>query len=266
MITTDAKLIRATTNGQHVDAPEVLDKATDDTQCLQNSHMDTSRTNGCSSFSKQTTSLINTESSDSKHMFGSGVRCDWLVERIGASDTVFTGEKSNTVPHTNITELLAKGTGQALRLKPKTSSCSPDATDVSVSGVSTVKFGSVVSTGIFGSGVPNDLFTSKSTPSQLADCSTQRVDGSDTGCTVVTPEVVLDELSSSSSLCGLGFVGAEDFISRLLRDEETFSVTSTDDSSTTEDNCDISTSSESKPAHLVITSLCREVTYVIETY
>ena len=265
--TTDTDVITATRNGQPADVPEVLDKETDDTECWQNSHMDTPRTNDCSSFSKQTSSLINTEhsgSSDATHMFVPGVRCDRLVERIGASDTEFTGEKSNKLPYTNITEQLAKGTGQVLRLKqPKPSSCSPDATDVLGSGVSTVKFGSVVSTGILGSGISNDLFISTSTPSQFAGCSTERVDGSDTGCTVDVPEVVFDELSSSSSLYGLGFVGAEDFISQLLRDEETPSVTSSDDRSTTGDSCDVTTSSESEPTHLVITSLCREVTPVL---
>ena len=255
-------MIKATTISQPADLAEVLDKKTDDTECLPNSHMATLRTNGCSSFSKRTTSLINTDSakcehrgsSDSTYVFGPGVRCDSLVERLGASDTVFTGEKSNEVPYTNITE----GTDQMLHLEPKTCSCSPDATV----SVTTVNFGSVVSTGMLGSGVSNDLFISTSTPSQLADCSCQPVDWSDTGCTVVAPEVLLEELSSSSSLCGPGFVGAEEFISRLLRDEETPSVTSCDDSSTTDDSCDITTSSERKPAHLVMTSLCREVTYV----
>ena len=70
-------------------------------------------------------------------------------------------------------------------------------------------------------------------------------------------ELVSDELSSSSSLSEPGFVSAEDFISRFLRDEETSSVTSSDDISTTEDSWD--GTSQNKPAHFVITSVCREV-------
>ena len=81
------------------------------------------------------------------------------------------------------------------------------------------------------------------TTNDTSESMIEPVGGSLTGYAIAAPEVDLfDELSSSSS--GSGFISAEHFISSLLREEETSSVTSNDATSTLGDTFEVATSSE----------------------
>ena len=81
------------------------------------------------------------------------------------------------------------------------------------------------------------------TTNDTNESSIEPVDGSLTGYVFAAPEVnIFDELSSSSS--GPGFISAEHFISSLLRDEDTSSVSSNEASSTPGETCEGETSPE----------------------
>ena len=81
------------------------------------------------------------------------------------------------------------------------------------------------------------------TTNDTSESMIEPVGGSLTGYAIAAPEVDLfDALSSSSS--GSGFISAEHFISSLLREEETSSVTSNDAMSTLGDTLEVATSSE----------------------
>ena len=261
--TTDTEIISAaTTNeitGQPTDVADVLDMGMGDMVCLQNSEMDTPRTTGWYSFPKQATTQLNTDSVEwepaGPSMSGSGARSDWLEDRVGASgieymdgpnELVFVEINSQT--DTSPTDMFSSGVS------------TPTASDLGecLSAPTPTELVECLS-----APTPSELgeCLSAPTPSELGECSPVPVGETESVCTFDVPELECDELSSSSSLSGPGFVSAEDFISRILRDEETSSVTSSDDRSTTGDSWDITTSSDSEPTHLVITSLCREVSY-----
>lgn len=88
---------------------------------------------------------------------------------------------------------------------------------------------------------------SMTTPDDTSESRTEGIGGSPTEWTVAPPELgMFDELSSSSSVSGPGFVSAEHFISALLRDEETSSVASNDANSTYGDSWEMTMSSESE--------------------
>ena len=246
-ITTDTELISAaTTNemtGQPTDVADVLDRGTGDMECLQNSEMDTPRT-AWYSFPRQTTAQFNTDSvkwehvgsSDYTGMSGSGARSDWLEDRVDGSDIECMDGPTELV---------------FVDINSQTDTSQTD------------RFSSGVLTS-----TPSELgeCLSTSTPSELGEGSPVPVGETESVCTFDVPEFAWDELSSSSSLSGPGFVSAEDFISRILRDEETSSMTSSDDRSTSGDSWDIMTSPESEPTHLMMTSLCREVSHVWRGY
>ena len=240
-MTTDTELTSAaTTNdmtGQPTDAADVLDMGTGDMGRLQNSELDAPRTTRWYSFPRQTPKQMNTDpvkweqvgSSDYTRMSGSGARSGWLEDRVGAIDLECM-DGPNELVFVDIN-----------------SQTDTSQTDMFISCMSAPTL--------------SDLGECLSAPtlSDLGEYSPVPVGETESVCTFDVPERLCDELSSSSSLSGPGFVSAEDYISRILRDEETSSVTSNDDRSTTGESWDMMTSPESEPTHLMMTSLSREV-------
>ena len=285
--TTDTEIISAaTTNeitGQPTDVADVLDMGMGDMVCLQNSEMDTPRTTGWYSFPKQATTQLNTDSVEwepaGPSMSGSGARSDWLEDRVGASDIEYMDGPNelvfveiNSQTDTSPTDRFSSGVSTPTASDLGECLSAPTASELveCLSAPTPSELGECLSAPTpsdlgecLSAPTPSELgeYLSAPTPSELGECSPVPVGETESVCTFDVPELECDELSSSSSLSGPGFVSAEDFISRILRDEETSSVTSSDDRSTTGDSWDITTSSDSEPTHLVITSLCREVSY-----